>query len=136
MVRSVLAALLAVPLVACQGEQGPPGPGAGAVSNRYCTKLSNNLVFEYQAVRFASGDVEAICSITDVAAEHSSVTYYRSGDSLAAAAVCWVGYDASTPSFGYWEFRADAPGERATYHDEGSPSDGWVLTFATTDCTG
>lgn len=136
MVRFVLAALLAVTLIACQGEQGPPGPAEGAVSNRYCNKLNNNLLFEYQVVRFASGDVEVICSITDVATEHTAVTYYKAGDTGTTTGLCRLGGDFDVANGGYWDFRADSPGERATYYDAGSTSNGFVLTFAGTDCVG
>jgi hypothetical protein len=140
MVRFAVAALLSMSLVACQGEAGPPGPAGpveGATSNRYCSKTLNNLTYQYQVVRWASGDVEAICSIATVADERSGMIYYRSGDTGATTGSCWLFYDVDTASGGYWEFRADAPGERATYHDASSTSfDGFVLSYAAGDCTG
>ncbi len=136
MVRLVVAALLSVTLMGCQGEQGPAGAPEGAVSNRYCRRSENNYFYQYQVVRFTSGDVEAICSVADVAAQHSSTIYYRSGDTGTTTAECWLYYDVDTVSGGYWDFRADAPGERATYYDATSGSNGFVMTFAVGDCSG
>ena len=142
MVRFVVVALLAGTLVACegeqgpQGEQGPAGPAPGAVSNRYCSKRSNNLLYEYQVVRFTTGDLMATCSVADIVSEHSSTIYYRAGDSGTATGLCWVFYDADVPNGGSWNFRMDAPGERAVYNDPTSASHGYVLTFAAEDCVG
>jgi hypothetical protein len=135
MVRFVVVALLAGTLVACGGEQGPPGPAPGAVSNRYCSRLDSNLLFEYQVVRFSSGDLQVICSITDISSEHTASIYYRAGDSGTATALCRLGYDFDVANGGYFDFRADS-GERATYADAGSSSNGWVVAFAGTDCVG
>lgn len=133
MVRFVVVALLAGTLVACDGEQGP---APGAVSNRYCSQLDGNLLLEYQVVRFPSGDMQVICSITDISSEHTASIYYRAGDTGTATALCRLGYDFDVASGGYWDFRADAPGERATYSDAGSAWNGFVATFAGTDCVG
>lgn len=149
MVRWVVAALLSVSLVACQGEQGPPGaPGPtgptgpsgtveGAVSNRYCSKLLNGYyTFQYQVIRFASGDVEAVCSIDTAADQRSGTVYYRSGDTGTVTGACWVFYDLDTASGGFWRFEANAPGERATYQDGTSEWNNWVLSYAAGDCSG
>lgn len=157
MVRLAVAVLLSVSLLACQGEQGPPGPAGpsgpsgpggpsgpsgpsgpaeGALSNRYCTKTLNALVYQYQVVRFASGDVAASCSIATIADQRSATIYYKSGDTNTTSGACWLFYDIDTVSGGYWEFRADAPGERATYHDGTSDWNNWSLNYASGDCTG
>lgn len=142
MVRVAVAALLSVSLVACQGEQGPAGPAGStqsAVSNRYCSKTYSTgggpIVYQYQVVRFASGDAEAICSVTSYTEDRSFTIYYRSGDTGTVTGECWVYYDVDVANGGYWDFRADG-GERVTYHDTGSASDHWELAFAAADCTG
>lgn len=136
MVRLFLAALLLATAVACEGEQGPPGP-SGAESNRYCNRLTGGLLLEYQAVRWASGDVMVVCSITDVTSEHSATTYYRAGDTGTGTGLCRLGYDFDLPyDGGYWDFRYDAPGERATFSNPRSDWDQFVVTFAAGDCVG
>ncbi len=139
MVRLAVAALLSISLVACQGEQGPAGSTQTAISNRYCSKTYTTaggpLIFQYQVVRYASGDVDASCSVASYTDDRSWTMYYKAGDTNAAAADCWVYYDVDVANGGYWDFRADG-GERVTYHDTGSASDGWQLTFAANECTG
>jgi hypothetical protein len=146
MVRFVLAALLSATLVACQGEQGPPGPAGppgptgppvGAVSNRYCWKATGGLLLQYQLVRFASGDLDVICAVSTVGAEYTATMYYKAGDTGTGTGLCRLFYDFDTANGGYWDFRADAPGERTTYVDPTSTQwNGWSYTFAAADCTG
>lgn len=141
MVRFVLAAMCSATLVACDGEQGPPGPAGpveGAVSNRFCRMQTGSLYLQYQIVRYASGDMLVICSVSDAASHHTDSIYYRNGDTGTADALCWVYHDFDAATGGYWNFQQDGSGERAAFYDPDPASiwDGTVWTFPGGACAG
>jgi hypothetical protein len=87
------------------------------------------LAFWYQVVDYTSGDVLATCSVSDASSQYSSAMYYLDGQVGTLSATCLVTYDVDTFTGGYWEFRADSPGERAIYRDASSASNGSVVSL-------
>ncbi len=116
------------------GPTGPPGAaGISVVASRFCSRLELSLLFEYQTIDFTSGDVLALCSISDSGSQYSGSYFYRSTNAGAPASTCYVTYDLDEFTGGWWQFtRGDAT--TAAYDDPGSASDGTVVTFDPADC--
>jgi hypothetical protein len=95
----------------------------------YCSKTQYDLIFEYQRVTTAAGDVEVWCSITDARISFQRSELYRVGSVGAKSGECTLTYDVDDPSFGTWTFTR----EGAVYHDSGEWS-GTAAFFAAGDC--
>ena len=137
---------LCLGLVGCGGSAGPAGPqgpagpsGLTVSSVRFCagtdsTTYGISVYAEYQIVGYSNGDKMVTCSMSNLQFESTGSAYWRASQNSAQQASCSVTFDVDTPTGGWFEFRNDG-GERAIYHDLGSPYDGVVSAFAASACS-
>jgi hypothetical protein len=126
-----------------QGPAGPPGPaGISVTSAKFCDSQSTliggfNLLYQYQVVVYSNGEKLVMCSISDGSGSYAFDAYCRTNSMCVASANCAVTYDADKTSgtfTGFMEYRNDAPGERAIYHDQNSIYDGVTVAFGAANC--
>jgi hypothetical protein len=135
-----------VVLAACAGPEGPAGqPGTNGTDGRngtdgsafakitLCEHVTSALLFDYELSTYTTGEVLAICAVTDAAASYATSVVWPDATIGATQGICRVGYDLDAVSGGYFEFRADGS-RRATYHDAASPYDGTMVAFSSAEC--
>lgn len=142
--RKILAVVALVGFVGCGGSpgatgaagpQGATGTGLTITSSFSCTKSAGGYLFTYEGVKYSTGDVWVECSAAGNSFQAGTTQVYRPSQSGAASYGCVFILDAdATPSGGYWNF-SNTSVRQGVYNDSTSASNGFTVTFASTDCT-
>ncbi len=120
--------------IACTGDlPSSDHPGSSVESAVMCLKTSGGLSFHYDAKNLRGGDNFVTCTVNDAGAQYQSANFYKPGSAGKASMDCLVGYDVDAPSGGFWSFEMRSS-LSARYSDTGSKSDGYLISFSSTDC--
>ncbi len=156
--KTTVKLFVALSLVACGGEMGPPGepgemgeegergrdgeqgePGADGedatpytpITSVHCSEQVGNWLMTYDIVEWSDRSVLVTCSIATQQQESSKTLYFAASQTGRQSLSCILAQDAEQDgTFGWWQFSNDGNGDTtAEYNDTGSADDGSVVTF-------